>query len=87
MPTEFEKVWEDRICPKCGSPFLRKRWNTTTVLCGFKCRRALTWRQVTNMRRAYENKWAGIAYLSRFYKLPPKTIWMILTYRRYKEPK
>lgn len=83
-----KKEWERRICPKCGSPYYRSAYRKDGgVLCSMQCRRALTARQVKNMRTAYENKWAGIVYFARFYKLPPVTIWRILTRRRYKDVK
>lgn len=78
--------WVFCLCPKCGHTYRREtRRKDPGVLCSMRCRRALSDTQVRNMRTAYENKWAGIAYFSRFYKMPPVTIWRILTRRRYRD--
>lgn len=83
-----KKKWSRRICPKCGRLYIRDTYRKDPgVLCGMRCRRALSDQQVKNMRHAYENKWAGIAHFSRFYKMPPVAIWRILTRRRYKDVK
>lgn len=76
-----------KICPKCGKRYLRLKYKKRQVLCSKRCKRALSDIQVRNMRRAYENKWAGIAELSRFYELTQSSIWKILARKNYKDVK